>query len=190
MGTAWTTPATAKAATIAAGLRAALPRIETERLVLRPCRGEDWDALEPIWTSDRAVHIGGPMTPEEAWLDFAQCVAAWFIQGTGPLAITVKGDDRPLGLVLICAEYGDPTPELGWLLTAEAEGQGYATEAARALRDWGFGVLGHGGFQSFIAEDNAGSIAVAERLGGRPAGTHPLAGDCLVYAYDQKEAAQ
>lgn len=181
--TAWLTPPTGAAADLVANLDAMLPRLETDRLILRPARITDWPVLEPIWTTDRAEHIGGPMNGEDAWLDYNQCVASWLLRGTGPLVLTLKGDDTPLGLVLIAPEYGDPGPELGWLLTKEAEGMGYATEAASALRDWGYNMLGRGAFQSFIGKGNARSIRVAERLGATLAGTHPTDDDVLIYSY-------
>lgn len=170
-------------------LNVLLPRIETERLILRPCLLTDWPATRPIWTSpDRAVCIGGPMNDEEAWLDFNECVAGWLLRGTGPLTITLKGsnnnNDTPLGIVLIGVKYKDPQAELGWLFTEAAEGHGYATEAAAALRDWGFGELGRGAFVSYIAADNEASIRVAERLGAwrDPVG-HPKDPACAVYRY-------
>ena len=180
---AWLTPPAGAAADLVARLNALLPRLETDRLILRAAQITDWPVLEPIWTTERAAHIGGPMNGEDAWLDFNQCVASWLLRGTGPLVMTAKDDDTPLGLVLIAPEYGDPSPELGWLLTAEAEGHGYATEAASALRDWGFDWLGRGAFASFIAADNARSINVAERLGAVAAGPHPADASCLIYTY-------
>ena len=58
-----------------------------------------------------------------------------------------------------------PEKELGWLLYPSAEGFGYATEAAEALRDWSARALGLTGLVSYIAPDNGTSIKVAERLG-------------------------
>ena len=189
MTPAWTNPATPKAARLASAISDALPHIETARLILRPCKGSDWAHLEPIWTTECAVYIGGPMTPEDAWLDFTQCVAAWMLQGSGPLTITRKGDDTPLGLVLLCAEFGDPSPELGWLLREEAEGFGYATEAAIALRNWAFADLELDSFASFVDQSNAASIRVAEKLGAKQTGVHPLADDCLVFTHTNKGAS-
>lgn len=132
------------------------------------------------------------MNEEDAWLDFNQCVAGWLLRGTGPLTITLKnnGDNnRVLGIVLIGVEYEDPEPELGWLLTQDAEGHGYATEAATALRDWGYSQLGRGAFVSYIAGGNAASMRVAERLGAWrdpvPLAQDP---DCAVYRYDDAPA--
>ena len=44
-------------------------------------------------------------------------------------------------------------------------GEGYATEAALACRDWAVGELGLKRLVSVIAPDNAASIRVAEKLG-------------------------
>ncbi len=181
----WHTPPTGKAADFVMRLGAMLPRIETERLVLRAPKITDWPTLEPIWTTDRGAFIGGPMNSEDAWLDFNQCLSSWLIRGTGALTITAKGNDTPLGLVMIAAEHGDPKQELGWLLTEAAEGKGYATEAARALRDWGFDVLGQGTFVSYVHKDNAPSIRVAKRLGATPRSEkHPLFSECIVFGHD------
>jgi len=189
---AYLVPPTGSCAARVQRLNALLPRIETDRLILRPCLITDWPVLRPIWTSqERSVYIGGPMNEEDAWLDFNQCIASWLLRGTGPLTITLKGgtnensNNTPLGIVLIGVEYEDPEPELGWLLTEEAEGRGYATEAATALRDWGFAQLGRGAFVSYIASGNAASIRVAERLGAsRDPVPLPQDPNCAVYRYD------
>ena len=66
---------------------------------------------------------------------------------------------------------------------------GYATEAARALRDWAFGTGRFATLVSYVHPDNAASARVAERLGGVPdahAPRQPGAGNeaDLVYRYD------
>ena len=159
---------------VATDVAAVLPRIETARLVLRAPRADDWPALEPIWTGDRAVHIGGPFTAEEGWLDFNQCVAGWVLRGYGALTITDRATGAVLGLLAMGPEWGDPEPELGWLVTAEAEGRGIATEAAAAGRDWLAARLGGRDFVSYVADGHAASARVAEKLGAHRDGGHPL----------------
>jgi hypothetical protein len=56
-------------------------------------------------------------------------------------------------------------PELGWQLQIEAEGKGYAFEAAIAMRDWAFQVRKLKTLVSYIGPDNARSIRLADRLG-------------------------
>ncbi len=163
---------------------AAIPVIETDRLVLRaPCI-EDWPVLEPIWTTGRGRYIGGPMSAGDAWLDFNQLTAGWLPRGYGALTITLRSDQAVLGLVLLEHEFGDPEPELGWLLCEAAEGQGFALEAARALLPMAREVLGPGNFVSYIHRDNIRSIRLAEKLGAvRDAGGHPSFAEALVYRH-------
>jgi RimJ/RimL family protein N-acetyltransferase len=66
----------------------------------------------------------------------------------------------------------DARPELTWALAYEHWGNGYATEAAAAVRDW-FGAQ----LISLIAPLNIRSQRVAKRLGARPAETVELYGD-------------
>ena len=171
-----------------AALAATVPVIETERLVLRLPRISDWPVLEPIFTTDRAIHIGGPMSAEDAWLDFNQLGAGWILRGHGALTICDKTGEV-LGLVLLGHEYGDPQPELGWLLIESAKGRGIATEAARALLPMCRDIYGDG-FASYIADGNDASVRVAEKLGGAKTGTHPLGAHVAVYHYKQEGAAQ
>lgn len=182
--TPWTQSPANGAARIAA-ITAAVPQIETARLVLRLPRMADWPVLEPIWTTDRAVHIGGPMSAEDAWLDFNQCVAGWILRGHGAMTICDKATDAVLGFGVLGHEFGDPAPELGWLVTQEAEGHGYATEAATALRDLGQQIYGTE-LVSYVADDNAASIRVAEKLGAQKTGTHPLDAEVGIYSYPVK----
>ena len=135
-----------------------LPCIETERLVLRAPRIEDFDAYYDIATSDRWYDDDdedGPTTREDIWLDFLQMIAGWIVRGYGLFTVDAKtatfatatstsGSDPPLhdsssplvGFVLLNHEYGDKFTEIGWMLVEHAEGKGYATEAARALLDY------------------------------------------------------
>lgn len=173
-----------------AAITAAIPRIETERLTLRLPRLSDWATLEPIFTTDRAAFIGGRMTAEDAWLDFNQLVAGWVLRGHGALTICrASDDDAVLGLVLLGHEFGDPAPELGWLLTAEAEGHGYATEAAAALRDLGHQIYGTE-FVSYIADGNDSSVRVANRLGAQMSGTHPADSSVAIFRYPPDRSAR
>jgi [ribosomal protein S5]-alanine N-acetyltransferase len=57
--------------------------------------------------------------------------------------------------------------EVAYMLSPECWGAGYATEAARASRDWAFAHLGVDRVVSFIVTENRPSIAVARRNGMR-----------------------
>ncbi len=58
-----------------------------------------------------------------------------------------------------------PCVEIGWRLAADYWGFGYASEGARAVMDFGFGVLGLDEVVSFTAAANIRSRRVMEKLG-------------------------
>jgi RimJ/RimL family protein N-acetyltransferase len=68
-----------------------------------------------------------------------------------------------VGFVMVGLEWDDEEPELGYITLPEHAGQGYATEAARAARDWGLRLLPT--LVSYVDPKNQASDRVAERLG-------------------------
>ena len=148
-------------------IAAQVPRLQTERLILRAPRAEDFPALEAIWLSDRGCYMGGPFSEEGAWLDFTQCAAGWALRGLGYWTVVHRDTQSVLGLVGFCVQVSDPELELGWLITKDAEGQGVAIEAAGAALDYAFRQVGLGSVVSFVDKANARSIAVAKRLGAQ-----------------------
>lgn len=153
------------AADVAAALGAQLPVIETARLRLRAPNLADFEAWAEIFTGPAGPHLGGPFTRDEAFIEFATSCGLWLLRGHGVLTVEAKAGGDALGFVLIGFEPGDQEPELGYLFRPAAEGQGFATEAATALRDHAFDTLGMERLVSYIDPDNAGSVRVARRPG-------------------------
>lgn len=141
-----------------------IPVLETRRLVLRAPKLEDFRAYAEIAGSARGGFLGQE-TRADAWYDFSAMVAAWVLRGHGLWAITARQDGTLLGFVLVGFEPGDEEHELGFMLCAEAEGHGYAAEAAEAARAYGFAEMKLPSLVSYIAPDNARSVALAERIG-------------------------
>ena len=143
----------------------AIPTIETQRLVLRPPRAEDYPQYQEMLASPRSVFMGGPFAGWAAWGMFCHEVALWRLFGHGGLMI-----DRRDGVCVGIVEINDgplfPEKELGWMLYEGHEGNGYATEAATALRDWAFETLKLRTLVGYFDPNNHRSIAVARRLGG------------------------
>lgn len=181
----WEMPPVGAPAALAATLAAGLPRLVTERLSLRAPEIADFDAYARIFLSDR-WHDEGGRTREDAWLDFAQMVAGWMLRGMGLMAIDKRGGEH-VGFVVLNHEYGDAHAEVGWMLNDGSEGNGYATEAARAALRFAFGSLRLKGLVSYIAPSNTASIRVAERLGAQLA--PETESGCLVFRH-QPEVLQ
>lgn len=142
-----------------------VPTLQTEQLLLRPQIAADWDQYRDLMQSDRARFMGGPFSLREAWGLFCHDLAQWQLFGHGALMVECRDSGRCFGQVSINAGPLFPERELGWLLYPEAEGQGYAYEAALALRNWAFGTAGFSTLVSYVSPDNARSQRLAERLG-------------------------
>ena len=142
-----------------------IPTLQTQRLVLRPMAEADFPAYAAFLASPRAAGLGGPLSKRQAWGLFCHDIACWSLYGHGGLMIDRRADGICIGQVGISHGPLFPEKELGWLLYEGHEGQGYATEAAIALRSRAAQTLGVPELVSYIAPNNTGSAAVAERLG-------------------------
>ena len=147
---------------------ATIPTLETERLILRPPVIADFEAYAELMASSRATYMGGPFDTRAAWGLFCHDIACWELFGHGALMLERKADGVCVGQVGINHGPLFPEKELGWMLYDGFEGQGYATEAAIAVRDWAFATLGLDSLVSYFDPANAASMAVAKRLGAVP----------------------
>jgi RimJ/RimL family protein N-acetyltransferase len=158
-------PPTGSAAEAATFHAACVPVLTTERLRLRAPRVADLPLWLPLYSGPRAVQMGGPFDDPDAtaWEEFAYYTGCWMLYGHGLWTIERRDTGAPIGFVHLAIEWDDREPELGWHLAPEHRGNGFATEAARAARNWGFTLLPT--FVSYIHPDNPASNQVAERLG-------------------------
>lgn len=143
-----------------------IPTLRTSRLILRPPVTADFEAYRVLMASPRAMFMGGPYDTRAAWGLFCHDVGCWELFGHGALMLERAADGACAGQVGISHGPLFPEKELGWLLYDGFEGRGYATEAARALRDWAFAERGLATLVSYFDPQNLRSIRVAERLGG------------------------
>ncbi len=167
------------------------PTLTTERLVLRGPGPQDFDGWADFMASPRSKMAGGPQDRILAWRSFGHMVGHWVLRGFGSFVVILKGDDTAIGMVGGYYPEGWPERELGWTLwRSDAEGRGYAFEAAQAAREWAFADLGWATAVSYINPANARSISLAERLGAvrdREAAT-PRGEPALVYRHPAPEA--
>jgi len=142
------------------------PILHTERLTLRAPRATDWPAWRDFAASDRARFVGGPIDEAKAWRAFGHVIGMWVLRGYGSFVLTETGSDEPLGMCGPWHPADWPEPELGWTVwSTDAEGRGFAFEAATAARAHAFDDLHWSTAVSYIDPDNARSIALAQRLG-------------------------
>ncbi len=146
-------------------------RIETERLILRLPRIEDFERYaEMLGDEQTARFIGGQLSRPAAWRRFLQMPGAWAVQGFAMFSVVEKASGRYLGQAGPWRPDGWPGNEVGWSFHRDAWGHGYATEAARAALDWAFGHLGWDDAIHCIDPGNTPSQRVAQRLGSRNRG--------------------
>lgn len=158
--------------------------IETQRLILRKPDGRDVEALIGFYVSQRSSMAGGNVPYSEAVTRAYSVLGHWVHRGYGLFAITRKGDDAAIGMAGPYYPPGRPETEVGWVLFDGAEGNGYATEAAKATIDYARTTLQWSEIVHYIDPENARSIAVAERLGARLDSRAPQPKPdhtCLVY---------
>jgi RimJ/RimL family protein N-acetyltransferase len=144
--------------------------LSTERLVLRPVTTDDHAAVLAHWTQpdvrrflfDGAALSGVEVaeTIEESIGDFAaRGFGVWLIELGSAAGLIGTAGLRPLGSSGL---------EIFYSLAPGAWGHGYATEAARAVVEYGLGPLGLPEVLAEVDEGNAASVAVVKRLGMTP----------------------
>ena len=164
--------------------------LETERLLLRVPRLEDAPAVVALVSDPVAMEfIGGvhPRAAADPGFVVRRWLQRWDENGCGPFSIIRRHDGRWLGrtgiLVWDVRSWTHTTfagagehaqPELGWALAREHWGQGYATEAVLAVREWAYAERGIERLVSLIAPANVRSQRLAERLGATPGETVEL----------------
>lgn len=167
------------------------PTLTTERLVLRAHRLADFEPIAQLFATDRSRFMDGPRRAPEVWRGFMCDVGQWAVLGYGAWAIELK-DGTLVGQVGLNRPVEFPEDELGWLLFEGYEGRGYALEAARTARDFGYGQAGLPSLVSYIDPENARSIRLAERLGAvrDPGAATPNGDPCLVFRHPRPGATK
>ena len=145
-------------------------RLETERLVLRVPRIEDFERYADMFARDELRSIGGPLVRGDAWRRFLQMPGAWMLQGFAMFSVIEKTTGQWVGLAGPWQPDGWPGTEVGYSLHPDAWGKGYAVEGAAAAIDYAFDVLGWDDVIHCIDPDNTPSQRLAERLGSRNLG--------------------
>jgi ribosomal-protein-alanine N-acetyltransferase len=145
-------------------------KLTTQRLILREFAAEDWPAVLAYQSDPRYLRYYEWTGRAEADVQaFVQRFLGW--QAEEPrskyqLAITLAGDGRLIGNCGVrLAEAGAEVGDLGYEIAPAYWGQGYATEAARAMVRFGFEKLRLHRISGQTVAENVASQRVMDKLG-------------------------
>jgi [ribosomal protein S5]-alanine N-acetyltransferase len=142
--------------------------LETARLILREFKAEDADALARVLSDPETMrYYPAPYDRAgvEAWI--ARSQQRYRDDGVGLWGMVLKSSGELIGDCGVIRQEvdGEHLFEIGYHLRRDLWGQGLATEAATACRDWAFANLNADRLISLIRPENIRSRRVAERNG-------------------------
>lgn len=143
--------------------------IESQRLLLRLPAEDDWIALHAYYGDADSVRytVGTPLTEAQTWRTLAGVVGHWAWRGYGPYVLQGRRDGAVLGMAGLWFPNDWPEPEIKWALVPAARGQGYAAEAARAVRAMARERMPGLRLISLISTANEASVRVAIAAGAQ-----------------------
>lgn len=146
-----------------------VPVLRTDRLVLRVWREDDRAPFAAMNADPMVVaHLAGPLSREESDAFVDRILAQWRDHGWGLWAMELADGAPFIGYVgLWPAPFldRDPPIEIGWRLASAHWGNGYVTEASRAVLRFAFDELHLPRVHSFTVPHNERSWRVMERIG-------------------------
>lgn len=144
--------------------------LSTERLVLRPVTADDHAALLAHWTQPdvrRFLFDGAAPSAAEVAETIEESIGHFAARGFGIWLIEL-GSAAGLAGTAGLRPLEESGLEIFYSLAPGAWGHGYATEAARAVMEYGLGPLALPEVLAEVDEGNAASLAVVKRLGMTP----------------------
>lgn len=148
-----------------------LPRLETERLILRPFHMDD-APLVHAYLSDERITVNMRRIPHPCSLEWVenylrQATTEDIGQGRYQFAVDRKSDQQLVGRINIRVTKEHHHAEIGYWIGVPHWGQGYATEAGRRILRFGFKDLGLHRIIGTCYSWNAASARVLQHLGMR-----------------------
>ncbi len=144
--------------------------IETARLILRRPLERDHDQIAAI-NGDPQVGdwLAGALCRAQSDALVDRVLAQFESQGFSYWVVERKSDGVVIGLAGLLAMSAElppgPALEIGWRLSPQSWGNGFATEAARAIAEWGFANTDAAELLAITARTNLKSQAVMRRIG-------------------------
>ena len=146
--------------------------LETERLLIRRFRADDWRGLREIIIQKESSQYAAydhewPTSGEEI-----RKITDWFAEGDEFHAVCLKESGRLIGFISLNRNEEKDRPEfnLGFCFNFNYHGKGYATEGCRALLHYAFSELKAEEIKSGTAARNHPARNLLLRLGMKKKG--------------------
>lgn len=141
--------------------------LETERLLLRPLTRQDFRALHSLYGDEELMRyiIGRARTPLETRARLKKDIRLHRDFGFGLCLGLERATGALVGRYGLEPREGGRTGELAWMTRRDLRGVGLATEAGRALIEYGTRELGLSRIFAETHPGNEASIRVMDRLG-------------------------
>ena len=150
------------------------PTIKTLRLIIRPFVSADADEVQRICgdkevaANTRAVPYPYPAGAAKSWI--AQHTGFWQTGRSAIFAVTLAENDKVIGAIGLELNSEDHRAELGYWIDEDFRGQGFATESAIAIIEFGFAYLGLHRISAHHLVRNPASGKVMSNAGMQPEG--------------------
>lgn len=159
--------------------------IETDRLIIRSLTMNDLPAIASILSNPETMrYVGGVKNRHDAEIQLQYWIEDYARDGFGFMAFVNKHSKLLIGYggFLHQEVDGQKDVELGFVIDQAYWKQGYAKEAAIALKEYGQKILGFSEIISIIHKDNQASVNVAIKIGMRLLKETIVDGvPCLIY---------
>ncbi len=160
--------------------------IETERLVLREYKPDNFDALYEIVSAPETMqHYPAPFDEEKTrdWINWN--LDNYKRYGFGLWAVTLKENGQFIGDCGITIQLidGEHLPEIGYHINKKYWRRGYGSEATRTARDWAFRNTEYNAIYSYMKYTNVGSYSTAIANGMKKVKEYPDEKNEISYAY-------
>lgn len=147
-------------------------QIITERLLLRRWQPRDYAPFAAMCADPevmRFIGSGATMTDDQVAADIATYEASWETNGYGQFAVELNQTGQfigfaGLGVHTLLPEFVSFT-EIGWRFALNIWGNGYATEAAKAVMDFALNTAGLHDMVSVCQTDNVASEQIMLKIG-------------------------
>lgn len=148
------------------------PRLETERLMLRALEMSDCPRVTEL-AGDRRIYDMTLLIPHpyalkqaEDWIGtHAAHWARWREDWSMNFAIRSKSSDELMGVIGLVGVPRHKRAEMGYWLGVPFWGNGFMTEAARAVVEFAFGTLGVNRIEAGVFDGNEASANVLRKVG-------------------------